>query len=168
MGADGIMRTVTTHQRTPLSADEMARGEANFAPIVAQMLVTRGLFRVSADTSDQVELWQAVARRAGITLQRPVDSYSNGREIVITFRQENGLAPGIGHAPLPSDNTPQCGELSSRFRLRRLWPAELRFGSDWVNFVSFVLLTHCAVSAWVVEAVRNGRGSIAPRCATRG
>ena len=38
------------YRRTPLSAEEMARGEANLAPIVAQMLVARGRFRVSADT----------------------------------------------------------------------------------------------------------------------
>jgi hypothetical protein len=103
MGADGIMSRVMTHQRTPLSTDEMARGEANFAPIVAEMLVSRGLFRVSADTSDQVELWQAVARRVGITLQRPVDSYSNGREIVITFRQGERSIRGTGDTPRPRE-----------------------------------------------------------------
>ena len=38
------------YRRTPLSAEEKARGEANFAPFVAQMLVASGRFRVSADT----------------------------------------------------------------------------------------------------------------------
>jgi hypothetical protein len=62
-----------------------ARGEVNFAPFVAQMLVASGRFRVSADTPDQVELFQGVARRVSDVLQRPVVSYANGREIVITF-----------------------------------------------------------------------------------
>jgi hypothetical protein len=35
-----------------------------------------------------VELFQQVARRLGDTLRRPVVSYANGREIVITFGQE--------------------------------------------------------------------------------
>jgi hypothetical protein len=72
---------------TPLSAEEKARGEVNFAPFVAQMLVASGRFRVSADTPDQVELFQGVARRVSDVLQRPVVSYANGREIVITFGQ---------------------------------------------------------------------------------
>ena len=72
----------------PLSAEERARGEANFAPFVAQMLASRGRFRVSADTPDKVELFQRVARRVSEMLQQPVVSYSNGREIVITFGQE--------------------------------------------------------------------------------
>jgi hypothetical protein len=76
------------YRRTPLSAEEKARGEANFAPYVTQMLVASGRFRVSADTPDQVELFQEVARRVSDTLQRPVVSYTNGREIVITFGQE--------------------------------------------------------------------------------
>jgi hypothetical protein len=76
------------HRRTPLSAEEMARGEANFAPLVAESLVASGRFRVSADSPDQVELFQGVARRVGDMLNRPVASYANGREIVITFTQE--------------------------------------------------------------------------------
>jgi hypothetical protein len=76
------------YRPTPLSAEERARGEANFAPLVAQMLVARGRFRVSADTPDQVELFQGVARRVSDMLQRPVVSYANGREIVITFGQQ--------------------------------------------------------------------------------
>ena len=81
------------YRRTPLSAEEKARGEANFTPFVAQMLVASGRFRVSADTPDQVELFQGVASRVSDMLQRPVVSYTNGREIVITFgRQE---APGV-------------------------------------------------------------------------
>jgi hypothetical protein len=35
-----------------------------------------------------VELFQGVARRVGDMLNRPVASYANGREIVITFTQE--------------------------------------------------------------------------------
>jgi len=35
------------YRRIPLSAEETARGEANFAPFVAQMLVASGRFRVS-------------------------------------------------------------------------------------------------------------------------
>jgi hypothetical protein len=35
-----------------------------------------------------VELFQKVARRVGDMLQRPVVSYANGRDIVITFGQE--------------------------------------------------------------------------------
>jgi hypothetical protein len=34
------------------------------------------------------ELFQKVARRVGDMLRRPVVSYANGREIVITFGQE--------------------------------------------------------------------------------
>ena len=80
------------YRRTPLSAEEKARGEANFAPFVARMLVASGRFRVSADTPDQVELFQGVARRVSDMLQRPVVSYANGREIVITFGQEGAGA----------------------------------------------------------------------------
>jgi hypothetical protein len=80
------------YRRTPLSAEEKARGEANFARHVAQMLVAGGRFRVSADTPDQVELFQGVARRVSEMLQRPVVSYTNGREIVITFGQEESPA----------------------------------------------------------------------------
>jgi hypothetical protein len=74
-------------QRTPLSADETARAEANFLPYVTEALVATGRFRVSADSPDMVELFQRVARRAGDALRRPVVSYANGREIVITFGQ---------------------------------------------------------------------------------
>jgi hypothetical protein len=95
-----IRRSAMTHplgaqseyRRTPLSAEEKARGEANFAPYVAQMLVASGRFRVSADTPDQVELFQGVARRVSDMLRRPVVSYTNGREIVITFGQEESPA----------------------------------------------------------------------------
>ena len=73
------------YRRIPLSAEEKARGETNFAPFVAQLLVASGRFRVSADTPDQVALFQAVARRVSDMLGRPVVSYANGREIVITF-----------------------------------------------------------------------------------
>jgi hypothetical protein len=74
-------------QHTPLSADEKARAEVNFTPYVAQALAARGRFRISADTPQQVELFQQVARRVGDMLRRPVISYANGREIVITFGQ---------------------------------------------------------------------------------
>ena len=80
------------YRRTPLSAEEKARGEANFAPFVAQMLAASGRFRVSADTPDQAELFQGVARRVSDMLQRPVVSYANGRDIVITFGQEEAPA----------------------------------------------------------------------------
>jgi hypothetical protein len=70
---------------TTLSSEEKARGEANFAPYVAEALAARGRFRVSADTPEMVELFQHVARRVGDMLGRPVVSYANGREIVITF-----------------------------------------------------------------------------------
>jgi hypothetical protein len=54
--------TQPEYRRTPLSAEEKAWGEVNFAPLVARMLVASGRFRVSADTPDQVELFQGVAR----------------------------------------------------------------------------------------------------------
>ncbi len=84
------------YRRTPLSAEEKARGETNFAPFVAQMLVASGRFRVSADTPDQVELFQGVARRVSDVLQRPVVSYANGKEIVITFGQGETPALALG------------------------------------------------------------------------
>jgi hypothetical protein len=80
-------------QRTPLSAEEKARAEANFSPFVAQTLVAKGRFRVTADTPEMVEVFQKVARRVGDMLGRPVVSYANGRDIVITFGQEE--APGL-------------------------------------------------------------------------
>ncbi len=87
-------------QRIPLSAAEKARAEVNFSSYVAQALVARGRFRVSADTPEMVELFQRVARRVGDTLRRPVVSYANGREIVITFGQ--GEPPGLaGQRVLP-------------------------------------------------------------------
>jgi hypothetical protein len=80
--------TQTALRRTPLSAEERVRAEAGFATYVAQMLVADGRFRVSADTPEMTELFQAVAHRVGEMLRRPVVSYSNGRYIVITFAQE--------------------------------------------------------------------------------
>jgi hypothetical protein len=80
------------YRQTALSAEEKARGEANFAPYVARILAASGRFRVSADTPDQAELFQGVARRVSDMLQRPVVSYANGREIVITFGQEEAPA----------------------------------------------------------------------------
>jgi hypothetical protein len=84
------------YQRAALSSEEKARGEANLVPYVAQLLVARGRFRVSADTPDQVELFQGVARRVSDVLQRPVASYANGREIVITFGQPESPALALG------------------------------------------------------------------------
>jgi hypothetical protein len=72
----------------PLSAEEKARAEVSFSPYVARALAETGRFRVSADTPEMVELFQKVARRVGDALRRPVVSYANGREIVITFGQE--------------------------------------------------------------------------------
>ena len=71
----------SAYQRLPLSAEEKARGEANFAPLVAGALAARGRFRVSADTPDQVELFQGgrppgerdVPAAGGQLRQRPGD-----------------------------------------------------------------------------------------------
>ncbi|MET7328172.1 hypothetical protein [Nonomuraea sp. NPDC005650] len=82
------------YRRTPLTPEEDARAEANFASLVAENLATHGRFRVSADTPEMVDLFQRVARRVGDLLQRPVVSYANGRYIVITFAQETA-APGL-------------------------------------------------------------------------
>ncbi|WP_433373042.1 hypothetical protein [Streptosporangium sp. CA-115845] len=83
--------TPPAYRRTPLSVEERVRSEANFASLVAQQLVANGRFRVSADTPEMVELFQAVARRVGEMLGRPVVSYANGRYMVITFGQEEAL-----------------------------------------------------------------------------
>jgi len=92
--------TQAAPQRTPLSAEEKARAEMNFSPYVAQTLVAQGRFRVTADTPEMVELFQKVARRVGDMLRRPVVSYSNARDIVITFAEEEpyGLT-GRGQSP---------------------------------------------------------------------
>ena len=94
-GADGTLGrmnqppgTRPAPQRIPLSVEEKNRAEVNFAPYVARTLVCEGRFRVSADTPEMVELFQKVARRVGDALRRPVVSYANGREIVITFGQD--------------------------------------------------------------------------------
>jgi hypothetical protein len=76
-------------RRTPLTAEEKIRSEANFTRLVAEQLVANGRFRVSADTPELVELFQGVAHRVGEMLQRPVVSYANGRYIVITFARED-------------------------------------------------------------------------------
>jgi hypothetical protein len=80
-------------QRTPLSEEEKAQGERNFAPYVAETLLTTGRFRVTADTPEMVDLFQKVARRVSDMLRRPVVSYANGRDIVITFSQHE--SPGV-------------------------------------------------------------------------
>ena len=72
-------------RHTPLSAEEKVRGVANFAPLVVEHLTASGRFRVSADTPEMTELFQAVARRVGEMLGRSVVSYANGRYIVIAF-----------------------------------------------------------------------------------
>ncbi|MBB2914713.1 hypothetical protein FHS43_006025 [Streptosporangium becharense] len=82
-------------RRTPLDADERGRAEANFSALVAQHLLDSGRFRVNADTPEMVELFQAVARRVGETLRRPVVSYANGRYIVITFGEEGAPASPV-------------------------------------------------------------------------
>jgi hypothetical protein len=88
-------------QPTPLSADEKARAEVNFSAYVAEALAARGRFRVSADTPEMVELFQQVARRVGDTLRRPVVSYANGREILITFAHEEPPGPPGFPSPIP-------------------------------------------------------------------
>jgi hypothetical protein len=88
--------TQPAYQRTPLSAEEKARGEANFAPYVAEALIAKGRFRVTADTPEMVELFQKVGRRVGDMLRRPVVSYANGREILITFSPEAAGLAGQG------------------------------------------------------------------------
>jgi hypothetical protein len=72
-------------QLSPLTQDEQARAAANFVPYVAEALAAHGRFRVSADSPEQVELFQEVARRTADALGRPVVSYANGREITIAF-----------------------------------------------------------------------------------
>ncbi|GAB3906984.1 hypothetical protein GCM10027612_79210 [Microbispora bryophytorum subsp. camponoti] len=59
-----------------------------FSQLVAGHLVAQGRFRITADSPEMVDLWQTVARRVGEALHRPVVSYANGRDIVITFAQE--------------------------------------------------------------------------------
>ncbi|MFG1947497.1 hypothetical protein [Nonomuraea sp. NPDC048826] len=85
--------TQPAFRRTPIDADERARAEANFLPLVVEHLTAHGRFRVSADTPEMVELFQSVARRAGEHLRRPVVSYANGRYIVIAFQQEDPPLP---------------------------------------------------------------------------
>ncbi|MFF0312147.1 hypothetical protein ACFYSC_32320 [Streptosporangium sp. NPDC004379] len=80
-------------RHTPLDADEMARSEAAFSPLVTEHLLASGRFRVTAETPDMVELFQRVARRVGDALGRPVVSYANGRDIVIAFGREG--SPGL-------------------------------------------------------------------------
>ncbi|MFF3443268.1 hypothetical protein [Streptosporangium sp. NPDC002721] len=83
-------------RRTPLDAEEKARAEANFVPLVARSLLADGRFRITADTPEMVELWQRVARGVGDALQRPVVSYANGRYIVITFDRGETSVPPAG------------------------------------------------------------------------
>lgn len=76
-----------------LSDEEKARAVTNFCPYVVQALAATGRFEVTADTLEQVELFQNVARRVGGMLGRPVVSYANGEVIVITFdpQEQSGL-----------------------------------------------------------------------------
>jgi hypothetical protein len=48
---------------------------------------------VTADTPEMVDMFQKVARRLGDMFRRPVVSYANGKDIVITFGHED--APGL-------------------------------------------------------------------------
>jgi hypothetical protein len=50
------------YPRTPLDADERARAPANFVPLVAQSLVTRGRFEISAAWR-----WWSCGRRSPTT-----------------------------------------------------------------------------------------------------
>jgi len=77
---------------TPLSADERLRGVLNFAPYVAETLVTRGWFRVTADSPERMELFQAVGRRVGEMLRREVVGYVDGDQILLAFRPEEPSA----------------------------------------------------------------------------
>lgn len=77
-----------SRSRTPLTPDEKARGAMAFAELIAEHLRTSGRFRVTADTPDTVELFQAAARRAGDALGRRVVSYSNGKDITVTFADQ--------------------------------------------------------------------------------
>lgn len=86
------LATPRTPRHTPLSAEEKVRAEVNFVPYVAQALATRGRFQVTADTIEMIEVFQNVARRAGVALGRPLVTYANGEEIVITFDPE---APAV-------------------------------------------------------------------------
>jgi hypothetical protein len=111
--------TESGYRRTPLSAEENLRAEANFVPYVVQMLAASGRFRVSADTPDQVELFQAVARRVSELLKQPVVSYANGREIVITFGRQR---PPASLAEAPSQHRsdrPAGADRGGSARLRR-------------------------------------------------
>lgn len=120
------------YRRTPLNTEEKARGEANFAPFVAQMLLASGRFRVSADTPDQVELFQGVARRVSDMLQRPVVSYASGREIVITFGQEEAPALAlcaVGRA-FPANADPRLlavATVGQGLQLSTIGPGHVKF-----------------------------------------
>lgn len=80
-----ISGTQFAPQPTPLTADEKLRAETTFAPLVAEALVTRGWFRITADTAERVELFQQVGRRVGEIFGRPVVSYVDGEQILIAF-----------------------------------------------------------------------------------
>lgn len=58
---------------------------------------------------DQVELFQGVARRVSDMLQRPVASYANGREIVITFGQQEAPALALRPPSWPCRGWPASG-----------------------------------------------------------
>ncbi|PZG17641.1 hypothetical protein [Nonomuraea aridisoli] len=75
-------------RRTPLTAEEKIRAEAAFSDLVTEHLATSGRFRITADTPEMIEVFQSAARTAGDKLHRPVVSYANGRDIVITFAEE--------------------------------------------------------------------------------
>ncbi|MBV9795770.1 MAG: hypothetical protein JO016_17730 [Actinobacteria bacterium] len=78
----------SSFQPTPLTAEERARAEVSLVPYVTEALTAQGRWRASDGRPELTELYQQVARRVGERLRRPVISYSDGRETVITFGVE--------------------------------------------------------------------------------
>ncbi|MBR7825702.1 hypothetical protein KDK95_05235 [Actinospica sp. MGRD01-02] len=95
--------TPSAFERTPLSTDERTRAEVNFVPYVAQALVAEGRFEVTADSLEQIELFQNVARRVGGVLGRPVLTYANGEVVVITFDPDEPTVLAGRGAPAVQD-----------------------------------------------------------------
>ncbi|GES05217.1 hypothetical protein Acor_72850 [Acrocarpospora corrugata] len=78
----------TRVQTTPLTNEEELRFLAVMTDEVIRHLTASGTFSITADTAESRERWQRIARRVGDTLQRPVNSYANGRRITITLRND--------------------------------------------------------------------------------
>ncbi|WP_283139562.1 hypothetical protein [Rhizohabitans arisaemae] len=74
---------------TPLSDQEETRFTATMAEMLSGEVAAKGSVRVTAKTDDMRRLFQDVTRRVGLILQRPVISYSNGREMVIALDAED-------------------------------------------------------------------------------